>query len=113
MFKTKYLALKPNHPTMVKLSKLANLARELGITIYWNNRTMCVADTSRSEELPPLLIEYRDPQEFVGEFPPTFDYRVIFDNPEVLKRQELREQEFRQQKLEEDRLKQDKLKKTI
>jgi hypothetical protein len=76
-----YLKLKDNHPTMVKLNKLYELAEELGISISFGPQRTFVEDRDRDNSLPPLILEDIDNGESIQEWPPTFEYKVYYDNP--------------------------------
>lgn len=97
-----YLKLKDNHPTMVKLAKLADLAEELGISISFSNYYAQVHDRDRDDSLPPLRMEELDGGEAVGEWPPIFEYKVIYENPAYLAQQEAERKERDQKRKEEE-----------
>lgn len=78
------LKLKDNHPTMVKLYKLYDLAEELGIGISFDRYQTVITDSARDSNLPPLLLQEIDGAESVKEWPPLFEYKVVFQNPEWL-----------------------------
>jgi hypothetical protein len=82
-----YLKLKDNHPTMVKLYKLYELADELGIHIGFGSHRTIVQDNDRDPNLPPLFLEDMENGEAIQEWPPVFEYNVIYDNPAHLAKQ--------------------------
>lgn len=97
------LRLNDNHPTAVKLSKLFDLADKLGISLSFYNHTTIVEDRDRDRSLPPLHIkDIEDYDNGFGCFPPTTEYKIIYDNPEYLAEQQ-RQNEERKRK-EEERL---------
>jgi hypothetical protein len=99
---TQWLKLKDNHPTMVKLMKLYDLADELGIRILFGMRTI-VDDDARDPNLPPLFLEdIERPGDRLNEWPPSFEFKVIYENPEYLAELKRAEEE-RQKKLSEER----------
>lgn len=88
---SRFLRLKDNHPTMQKLEKLFALADELGISISFNaHGPATVYDSNRATvDLPPFSLQDIDNPEYPMEhFPPTLEYRVIYENPEWLATQE-------------------------
>lgn len=97
-----WLKLKDNHPTMVKLYKLYELAEELGIHISFGSHRTIVQDNDRDEKLPPLFLEDIDNGEAIQEWPPTFEFKVIYQNPEhVAKEKAEQEERDRVRKAEE------------
>lgn len=88
-----YLKLKDNHPTMAKLAKLYDLAEELGISISFGSHRTVVQDRDRDDKLPPLFLEELDGGETIQEWPPTFEYKVIYDNPAYLAQQKAEQDE--------------------
>ena len=96
-----YLKLKDNHPTMVKLNKLYELAEELGISISFGAHRTIVDDRERDKDLPPLYIEDIDNGEAIQEWPPVFEYKVYYQNPEHVAKEKA-EQEERDRKRKEE-----------
>jgi len=88
-----YLKLKDNHPTMEKLSKLYELAEELGIHISFGSHRTVVQDNDRDSKLPPLFLEDMENGEAIQEWPPVFEYKVIYDNPAYLAQQKAEQDE--------------------
>lgn len=81
----KQLRLKDNHPTMVKLNKLYDLTEELGISLtFVNARAVIVHDNDRDSNLPDLLMEDLEEGHEIEHWPPTFEYKVVYDNPAYL-----------------------------
>lgn len=76
-----YLKLRDNHPTMVKLQKLYELADELGIHISFHSHRTVVQDNDQKQDLPPMFLEELDSGESIQEWPPVFEYKVIYQNP--------------------------------
>lgn len=101
---SQYLKLKDNHPTMIKLQKLYDLAEDLGISISFHNHRTIVEDRERDRNLPTMFLEEVDGSESVGEWPPIFEYKVIYDNPAYLAQQKA-EQEERDKKRKEEEAK--------
>lgn len=100
---SQYLKLKDNHPTMVKLAKLYDLAEELGINVSFGSMRSFVNDRDRDSKLPPLIIEDVDNGEAIGEWPPSFEYKVYYENPEYIAQQEAeRKERDAKRKQEED-----------
>lgn len=92
------LRLKDKHPTAVKLDKLFAFADELGIGLSFYNHTVIVEDRDRDDKLPPLHLEdIEDDHNTSACFPPTTEYRLVYDNPAYLA-EEAREFEERKQK---------------
>ena len=76
------LRLRDNHPTMVKLTKLYDLAEELGISLnFMHARAVVVHDNDRDPNLPDLFLEDLEDDHTVENWPPTFEFKVICDNP--------------------------------
>jgi multidrug efflux pump subunit AcrA (membrane-fusion protein) len=98
---TEYLKLKDNHPTMIKLLKLYDLAEELGISVSFGNYRTIVNDRDRDDKLPPLFIEEVDGGEPVQEWPPVFEFKVIYDNPEYLAKKKAEQEEYDRKRKEE------------
>lgn len=84
---SRYLKLKDNHPTMIKLMKLWALADELGITISFGS-CVVLEDRDRDPALPHLLIEdVEDSGNPPKEFPFATEFKVTYDNPAHLAQQ--------------------------
>lgn len=98
-----YLKLRDNHPTMEKLYKLYELADDLGIHISFGNHRTVVQDNDRDSNLPPLFLEDLESGESVQEWPPSVEYKVIYDNPAHLAQQKA-EQEAREKARDAERL---------
>ncbi len=100
------LRLRDNHPTMVKLTKLYNLAEELGITLnFMHARAVVVYDKERDPNLPDLLMEDLEDGHTIENWPPTFEYKVIYDNPAYLAEEKrLNEERQKKQKEEQEKL---------
>lgn len=86
-----YLKLKDNHPTMVKLY---DLAEELGIHISFGSHRTAIQDNDRDSSLPTLFLEDIDNGEAIQEWPPTFEFKVIYDNPAHLAKQKEEQEEY-------------------
>ena len=87
----RFLRLKDEHPTMVKLNKLYDLAEELGLSLSFESFQTTVFDKDRDEKLPPVILEYTDTDsddKAVGEWPPTFEFVARYENPKYLTEQE-------------------------
>lgn len=98
------LKLKDNHPTMVKLYKLYELAEELGISISFGSHRTFVQDKDRDDKLPPLFLEDIDNGEAVQEWPPVFEFKVYYQNPAyVAKVQAEHDERDKARKAEEDK----------
>lgn len=81
----KFLRLKDTHPTMVKLNRLIDLASELGISISYSDNMVVVSDKDRDPKLPHLFLQDLDSSDYPpSDFPPIFDFKIIYDNPEYL-----------------------------
>jgi hypothetical protein len=105
---SRLLVLKDNHPTMQKLDKVLALMDELGISIEFSNIRMIVKDRDRDRNLPFLEIqdiEYAD--QAVSCFPPTTEFRVIYDNPAYLEAERLENEERERKRQAEAKAKAD------
>ena len=103
-----WLKLKDNHPTMIKLAKLYDLAEELGIHIIFDHNATIVHDNQLAKDHPSLRLEDVDSCEHISEWPPTFEYKVIFQNPEhIAKEKAIRDewQKNREKELAEAEIK--------
>ena len=82
----KRLKCKDNHPTMVKLMKLNDLAQELGISIEFLSHKTIVTDSDRDPNLPHICLE--DIEEgishYINSFPLETEFRLVDDNPKYL-----------------------------
>jgi hypothetical protein len=88
MATSQWLRLKDNHPTMVKISKLYDLAEELGISFSFCSGTCVVEDRERDSKLPMLRMEDIEGDSYhVSEFPPATEFKVIYENPAYLAEQ--------------------------
>jgi hypothetical protein len=110
----RYLVLKDNHPTMVKLNKLYALAEELGIRINFSSRgcgPATVDDNERDLNLPSLIIEDLDNGEYIHEWPPTFEFKVYYDNPKYLEEKRQEEEEWHRTRMEREKAEREERKK--
>lgn len=100
------LRLKENHPTAIKLNQLFELADKLGISLEFSNSTrVLVSDSDRDENLPPLWLEDIEDSDYGGNFPPTTEYKLVYNNPAYLSLQEKKEREELEERQEANRLK--------
>ena len=75
----KQFKLKDNHPTMIKLNKLFELADELGISISFYGHRAVVNDIDRSDDDPILYLEdIEDTNNNMAEFPPATEFKVVY-----------------------------------
>lgn len=81
------LRCKDNHPTMQKYVKLAELADELGISLYFSAGRCIINDRDRDDSLPTLYLEDIEESQSVYHFPYEFEYKMIYDNPVYLEEQ--------------------------
>jgi hypothetical protein len=85
MATSQWLRLKDNHPTMIKLMKLYDLAEELGIHLSFTGHACVVEDDERDAKLPMMRLEDIEGDSYdVSEWPPTTEFKVIFENPAYL-----------------------------
>lgn len=87
------LQLKDSHPTAVKLSKLMDLASELGIIISFLHQRVLIQDKDRDENLPPLYLEDIEEGHWFDSFPIETEYKLVYVNPEYLANQKKEEAE--------------------
>jgi hypothetical protein len=76
-----YMRLKDNHPVMVKLAKLYDLAEELGIHISFYSQAAIVQDEGYPYH---FRMENLDSGEAVGEWPPPCEYKLTYENPKYV-----------------------------
>jgi hypothetical protein len=98
-----YLRLKDNHPTMIKLMKLYDLADELKIQLSFHGQTMIVEDGDRDPNLPHLRLEDLESGDAPGEWPPGCEFKVIYENPAYLEEQAKEQEEYRKKRAEEEK----------
>jgi len=79
-----YLRLKDNHSTMVKLMKLYDCAEELGIHLYFSGGACLVEDEQRDSNLPRIRLEDIESADAVYEWPPSCEFKAIYENPEAI-----------------------------
>jgi hypothetical protein len=99
---SKYFRIKENHPLSIKLDKVMGLMEELGIAISIYGQTLIVED----RDYPSTRFTFvgvDDTSRDVNDFPPTLDYKVIYENPEWIKAWQAELEENRK-KLEKLRL---------
>jgi hypothetical protein len=88
------LVLKDTHPTAVKVSKLMDLADELGLSISFLHQRVLIKDKDRDGNLPSLYLEDIEEGHWFDSFPFETEYKLVYNNPEFLA-QERREHEER------------------
>lgn len=96
------LVLKDTHPTAVKISKLMELADELGISISFLHQRVLIKDRDRDASLPPLFLEDIEDNHWFESFPFETEYKLVSENPEWINQQN-KEHEERVAKEEEAR----------
>src|SRR3954465_5723817 len=98
-----YLRLKDNHPTMIKLAKLCDVADELGLNItYYGHRAML-----RDSEWPGTLLYIDDIEnDSISEFPFTTEYKLTYENPAWLEEQRIEDEKQTAKREEEERIQQ-------
>lgn len=75
----KQYRLKEEHEFSKRFEELCAKANELGIDIQWNYSNVIptwVKDTKNNKE---YQLKYTDGGETVSEFPPTFEYKLVFE----------------------------------
>ena len=100
---SEYMRLKDKHPTMVKLDKLAAFAEELGISLNFFQQATFIQDNSLHKDHPQLRLEDTDSGEAISEWPPVFEYKVIFENPVYLAKQRADHEEYVKREAERER----------
>lgn len=76
---SKQYKLKDNHPTMIKLSKLFELAEDLNISISFTGHRAIVEDFDRPKDAPVLYLEdIESDSNDIGCFPPATEYKVVY-----------------------------------
>lgn len=101
---SKRLVLKDTHPTAVKISKLMELADELGISISFLHQRVLIKDKDRDESLPPLFLEDIEEGHWFESFPFETEYKLVYVNPEYIAEQKKEQEEYAQRRAEEIRL---------
>lgn len=88
MATAQWLRLKDNHPTMIKLMKLYDLAEELGIHLSFTGHACIVQDNQRDAKLPMMRLEDIEGDSYdISEWPPATEFKVIYENPAYLTEQ--------------------------
>ncbi len=91
----KRFLLKDEHPLMVKFRKVCDLMDELGIGIDVGRYSSSIHDTSKDAKVGEVMIEDIDhPDQCVSFFPPTFEYKLVYDNPEYIRYQKKKNEEY-------------------
>lgn len=75
----KYYRLKESHEFSKRFEELCAKANELGIGIQWNYSNVMptwVTDTQNNKE---YQLKDADSSENCSEFPPTFEYKLVFE----------------------------------
>jgi hypothetical protein len=98
-----YMRLKDTHSTMVKLDKLAAFAEELGISLNFFQQATFIQDNGLPQDHPQLRLEDTDNGEAISEWPPVFEYKVIFENPAYLADQKIKHEEYVKREAERER----------
>lgn len=83
------LKLKDKSSTMIKVMKLYDLAEELGIAIEFFGHAVVVSDRDRDSKLPYLYMEDIEEGHYIDQFPPSTEFKLVYDNPEYLKQRRL------------------------
>jgi len=99
------LILKENHSTAIKVSKLMDLADELGISFSFSGQRVLLQDSDRDPNLPNLFVEDIEDNHWFEEFPFVTEYRLVYDNPAYLAQQKAEQEEYQKAEDEKVRLK--------
>jgi hypothetical protein len=86
---SRFLKLKENHPTLIKLEQIFSLMEELQISFDFSNVGMRVTDQSQERFTFFYMEDLEDDHSPMSNLPPTFEYKVLADNPKFLEEQEL------------------------
>lgn len=87
---SRYLRLKDNHPTMVKLNKLIDLANELGISLTFTRFACSIQD--KDCKIPNLRLKdiendhMSSDRQQIDCFPYEMEFVIIGDNPDYIER---------------------------
>lgn len=98
------LVLKDTHPTAVKISKLMDLADELGISISFLHQKVLIEDKDRDANLPPLYCEDIEEGHWFDSFPFETEYKLAYVNPEYLAQEKKEHEERIRLRDEQERL---------
>lgn len=96
-----------NHPTMVKLQKLFDLAMKLGITISFNGHDTIVEDIDGGISLPLMRLRGAESDSPVDTVPYDLEYKVVFESSEYIAEQKRLEEEHRLACLEQKKKEQE------
>jgi len=102
---TKYVRLKENHPTMIKLNKVINLLDDLEMSfdLEPTDRNLFFSDGEKDFEIQDI-----EDNHGIYTFPPTTEFVVLTLNPEYVKKQrEKEEQRKKQREAHEAKLKEE------
>lgn len=83
----KRLVLTESNPTMAKVMKLWEITEELGLTLTFHGQTTIVEDKDRDPNLPMLRLEDIETLDGPQEWPPSCEFKLVYDNPEYLAEQ--------------------------
>lgn len=92
------------HPTSIKFEKLCTFAEELGISFYWDGHHVIIKDRDRDPDLPKIHLHDIEEHHWINSFPPKTEYKLIHDNPEYLKQQEIERQIYEAKLAEKEKL---------
>lgn len=101
-----FLKLKDNHPTMVKLMKLYDLAEELQLTLSFESGTCSVMDGETGLE---VMLEDIEPNHMVFGFPHGTEFKLIYENPKYREQQDAEYAERRKKEAAAEKAAKDKL----
>lgn len=87
----KKLRLKDDHPTMVKVYKLMELADDLGISFEFCGQGGVVVHDYDCK-LPTLILEDIEPDHWFQEFPFATEFKITCDNPAYLAQAKIEEE---------------------
>jgi hypothetical protein len=94
-----WLRLKDNHPTMQKIEKLFAYMDELGLSLEVIPPGYVGGPCSINDKERPgitfVMSDLDNPNDAFNSFPPTFEYKVLYENPEWKTEREKQREESR------------------
>ena len=97
---SRFLKLKDQHPSFLKLEKIFSLMDELNIGFTFNGNSINFVDTEQ-KRFDTFYIEDIEENHSVTSLPPSTEYKVLVDNPEYFEKQELERKQYLENKAKE------------
>ena len=86
---SRFLKLKGEHPTLLKIEKIFALMEELGISFDFSNCGMTLTDSKQDKFSFFYIKDLESDDQVLDSLPLVFEYKVLADNPKYLEEQEI------------------------